>query len=89
VKNNWSEKEVIRPFIIENDLKEKIKIADYEAIRVNQRDNRLLQYLNDLFISTIRDNNEINRKSKELLHIQVHLEPPSKVAYRNLILSSL
>jgi hypothetical protein len=48
--------------------------------------NRLQHYINGVLISDVIDNDPINAKSAGLIGVQVHVGPPMKVEYRNIML---
>ena len=51
--------------------------------------NHLQHYINDVLMSDVTDEDTVNGKQKGLLGVQVHVGPPMKVQYRNLMLKQL
>jgi hypothetical protein len=48
--------------------------------------NSLKHYINGVLMSDVTDNDTVNGKSKGVLGIQVHVGPPMKVEYRNIMI---
>jgi hypothetical protein len=45
-------------------------------------------YINGALMSDVTDNDNVNRTMNGLLGVQVHVGPPMKVEYRNILLSN-
>ncbi len=71
------------------DLVKNIKPDDWNELRIVAKGNRLQHYINGVLMSEVIDNDRINRKLSGLLGVQVHVGPPMKVEYRNILLKTL
>ena len=90
VKNNaWSGLTVTGSLGSSDSLKTFIKSEDWNTFHLIVKGNRLQHYINGVLMSDVTDNDTVNGKSKGLLGVQVHVGPPMKVQYRNLMLKQL
>ncbi len=86
-KNNaWLERTVTGSLGKAEDLVAKIHAEDWNTCRIVAKGNRLQHYVNDILMSDVTDNDKVNSKSGGLLGVQVHVGPPMKVEYRNIML---
>ena len=72
-----------------DSLRTRIKSEDWNKIHLVVRGNRLQHYVNDVLMSDVTDNDKVNGKSSGLLGVQVHVGPPMKVEFRNIMLKKL
>ena len=72
-----------------DSLKTFIKAEDWNSFRLVIKGNKLQHYVNDVLMSEVTDEDAVNRKAKGLLGVQVHVGPPMKVQYRNLMIKTL
>lgn len=87
VKNNaWLERTVTGSLGSSDELKEKIKSEDWNTCRLVIKGNHLQHYINGILMSDVTDDDKVNGKSTGLLGVQVHVGPPMKVEYRNIML---
>lgn len=87
IKNNaWIQRTVAGSLGDSDSLKSKINAEDWNTCRLVIKGNRLLHYINDILMSDVTDNDSVNAKSEGLLGVQVHVGPPMKVEYRNIML---
>lgn len=87
VKNNaWTETTVTGSLGNSDSLKSKIKSEDWNECRLIVKGNRLQHYINGVLMSDVTDNDKVNGKLKGLLGVQVHVGPPMKVEYRNIMI---
>lgn len=85
VKNNaWTIREVTEKLGSQDSLRSLIGINDWNTCHIVAKGNRLQHYINGTLISDVTDNDEVNRKMKGLLGVQVHVGPPMKVEYRDI-----
>ncbi len=90
VKNNaWQYREVTGSLGDQDALKDSIRPEDWNECRLVIRGNRMLHYINGILMSDVTDKDTVNRSEKGVLGVQVHVGPPMKVAYRNIMLKSL
>jgi hypothetical protein len=90
VKNNaWQSRTVTGSVGTKDSLKTLIKAEDWNSFRLVAKGNKLQHYVNDVLMSEVTDEDTVNGKAKGLLGVQVHVGPPMKVQYRNLMLKTL
>lgn len=90
VKNNaWSGLTVTGSLGSSDSLKTFIKSEDWNTFHLIVKGNRLQHYINGVLMSDVTDEDTVNGKSKGLLGVQVHVGPPMKVQYKNLMLKQL
>lgn len=89
-KNNaWTGLKVTGSLGTSDSLKTLIKSEGWNQIRLVVKGNRLMHYINGVLMSDVTDDDPANRKLKGLLGFQVHVGPPMKVEYRNLMIKNL
>jgi len=90
VKNNaWNALTVTGSLGSPDSLKASIKNGNWNTFHLIVNGNRLLHYVNGILMSDVTDEDTVNGKMKGLLGVQVHVGPPMKVQYRNLMLKEL
>jgi hypothetical protein len=90
VKNNaWTGLTVERSLGSSDSLMTLIKNNDWNECRIVAKGNRLQHFINGVLMSDVTDNDPANRKMSGLLGVQVHVGPPMKVEYRNMMLKKL
>ena len=90
LKNNaWTNRTVTGSLGSSDSLREKIKPEDWNTCRLVIKGNRLQHFINGILMSDVTDNDTVNGKSEGLLGVQVHVGPPMKVEYRNIMLKKL
>ncbi len=86
VKNNaWTKVEVVKA-MDKDSLKNFIKSEDWNEVHLIIKGNRLQHYVNGILMSDVTDNDKVNRKMAGLIGVQVHVGPPMKVEYRNIMI---
>ena len=88
-RNAWTGLSVVGSLGSSDSLKTFIKPEDWNTFRLVVKGNHLQHYINDVLMSDVTDNDTVNGKPKGLLGVQVHVGPPMKVQYRNLMLKQL
>jgi hypothetical protein len=71
------------------DLVKSIRPDDWNELHIVAKGNRLRHYINGVLMSEVIDDDTVNRKMSGLLGVQVHVGPPMKVEYRNILLKTL
>lgn len=90
VKSNaWGDLTVTGSLGSSDSLKTFIKGEDWNTFHLIVKGNHLQHYINGVLMSDVTDNDTVNGMSKGLLGVQVHVGPPMKVQYRNLMLKTL
>ncbi|MBL7877206.1 MAG: DUF1080 domain-containing protein [Cyclobacteriaceae bacterium] len=86
VKNNaWTNVEVVKS-MDRDSLKNFIKDDAWNEVHLIIKGNRLQHYVNGILMSDVTDNDKVNRKMSGLIGVQVHVGPPMKVEYRNIMI---
>lgn len=85
-KNAWTDSEVTGSLGNSDSLQKHIKSEDWNECRIVAKGNHLQHYINGILMSDVTDNDKVNRKLKGVLGVQVHVGPPMKVEYRNLMI---
>ena len=90
VKNNaWTGLKLVEYLGNVQELKSHVKTDDWNEVHLVIKGNRLQHYVNGVLMSDVTDNDTSNRKMKGLIGVQVHVGPPMKVEYRNIMLKQL
>lgn len=85
-RNNWTNREVKGSLGTSDELKTSIKKEDWNTFHIVAKGNRLQHYINGKLMSDVTDNDTVNGMKKGLLGVQVHVGPPMKVQYKNLMI---
>lgn len=88
-RNAWTGRTVTGSLGTSDSLKTFVKTGDWNTFHIVAKGNKLQHYINDVLMSEVTDEDSVNGKSKGLLGVQVHVGPPMKVQYRNLMLKKL
>lgn len=88
-KNCWQTREVVGSLGVTDYLKSKINKEDWNQIHLIIKDNTLQHYVNGILMSEVTDNDSVNKVLKGFIGVQVHVGPPMKVEYRNIMLKHL
>lgn len=88
-KNAWLGLEVNESLGDRDSLKSFINPGEWNSFRLVINGNRLQHYINGIIMSDVTDEDTVNRTMEGLLGVQVHVGPPMKVQYRNLMLKEL
>lgn len=84
--NNWINRTVTGSLGTSDELKTSIKPEDWNNFHIIAKGNRLQHYINGKLMSDVTDNDAISGMKKGLLGVQVHVGPPMRVQYRELLL---
>jgi len=88
-KNQWvPAKETGQTGIIE-ELKSQIKSNDWNQIHIIVQGSRMRHYVNGNLMSDVTDNDKEHQQFAGLLGVQVHVGPPMRIAYRNMMIRHL
>src|SRR5690606_4987005 len=88
-KNAWLGLEVTESLGDRDSLKSLIKAEDWNSFHLVIKGNRLQHYINGVLMSDVTDEDTVNRSMEGLLGVQVHVGPPMKVQYRDILLKKL
>lgn len=87
--NAWQSREVLESLGDSDELKSKIKSEDWNEAHLIIKGNILQHYINGILMSEVIDDDSVNRSDSGYLGVQVHVGPPMKVEYRNILLKEL
>ncbi|SMD43310.1 protein of unknown function [Aquiflexum balticum DSM 16537] len=85
-RNAWKGLLVVENLGDRDSLKNLIQAEDWNSMHLIIKENVLQHFVNGVLMSEVVDNDPINRSSKGLLGVQVHVGPPMKVEFRNIFL---
>ncbi|WP_139959675.1 3-keto-disaccharide hydrolase [Flavicella sediminum] len=88
-KNCWTHRKVLQTLNDSDSLKAKIKNHDWNQLHLIIKGNRLKHYVNGVLFSDVIDKDSINRALSGKIGLQVHVGPPMKVQYRNILLKEI
>lgn len=88
-KNAWTGLTVTGSLGSADSLTALIKSEAWNTFHLIAKGNQLRHYINGVLMSEVTDNDAVNGKKKGLIGVQVHVGPPMKVQYRNLMLKEL
>jgi len=88
-KNCWQTREVVGSLGEANYLKSKINKGDWNQIHLIIKGNQMQHFVNGVLMSEVTDNDTLNKVLKGFIGVQVHVGPPMKVEYRNIMLKHL
>lgn len=88
-KNNWTNRTVTGSLGTSDELKTLVKPEDWNTFHIIAKGNRLQHYINGKLMSDVTDNDATSSMKKGLLGVQVHVGPPMKVQYRDLMLKEM
>lgn len=88
-KNNaWSNVKIIDSLGEDQELKDAINKNDWNTIRIVARGNKLQHYINDRLMSEVQDSDNENFSARGLIGFQVHVGPPMKVEYKDVLIKN-
>lgn len=85
-KNAWQQRTVTGSLGNSDSLANLIHSEDWNTCHIIAKGNHLMHYINGVLMSDVTDNDPVNRKSSGLIGVQVHVGPPMRVEYRNIML---
>src|SRR5690606_4969326 len=81
--NAWSAMQVVDSLGSAGNLKDAIRVEDWNECRLVVKGNRLQHYINGVLMSDVTDDDTSNQKMKGFIGFQIHVGPAMKVEYRN------
>ncbi len=84
--NAWKNTEVVSTLGKIDSLKTFIHDNDWNTCHIIARGNKLQHYINGVLMSEVIDEDTVNRASSGFIGMQVHVGPPMKVEFRNILL---
>ena len=85
-RNAWKGLNVIEDLGDRDELKTKIKSEDWNDIHIVAKGNVMKHYVNGVLMSEVHDEDPANFSPKGYLGVQVHVGPPMKVQYKDLMI---
>ena len=71
------------------ELQKKVLKNDWNQVHIIAKGNLLQHFTNGVLMSEVRDDDPEKRKPSGLLGVQVHVGPPMKIEYRNILVKRL
>jgi hypothetical protein len=88
-RNAWTKAIVVEEIGDRRELATHVKDEDWNAYQIIARGNHLQHFVNGVLMSDVTDNDEVNERSSGYIGVQVHVGPPMKVQYRNIMLKQI
>jgi hypothetical protein len=86
IKNNaWVNTKVMKE-LKRDSLQRFIKAEEWNELHLIIKGNRLQHYVNGVLMSDVTDNDPVNRKAQGRLGMQLHVGPPMRVEFKNILL---
>jgi hypothetical protein len=87
IENNaWKGLEIEKEIGDRSELGSLIKKGDWNTVHIIAKGNVLKHYVNGKLMSEVHDDDPKNRMSSGMMGVQVHVGPPMKVQYKNIML---
>ncbi len=87
-RNAWQSRKILESLGHMDSLKTKIK-NDWNEAHLIVKGNTMQHFINGVLMSEVIDNDSVNRSGSGKIGVQVHVGPPMKVEYRNILLKQL
>ena len=88
-RNCWQTRNVIATLGDKKQLKNHIKENDWNTMHIIVKDNLMKHFVNGILMSEIKDLDTQNKSLKGYIGVQVHVGPPMKIEYKNILLKNL
>ncbi|PWG06691.1 DUF1080 domain-containing protein [Polaribacter aquimarinus] len=88
-RNCWQTRNVVGSLGDAKELKSSIKDSDWNTMHLVVKDNRMQHFVNGVLMSDVTDLDTKNMSNKGFIGVQVHVGPPMKVEYKNILLKKL
>ncbi|WP_159951771.1 3-keto-disaccharide hydrolase [Polaribacter septentrionalilitoris] len=88
-RNCWQTRNVVASLGDKKELTSHIKDNDWNTMHIIVNNNRMQHFVNGVLMSDVTDLDTKNRSKKGFIGVQVHVGPPMKVEYKNILLKRL
>jgi hypothetical protein len=88
-RNCWQTRNVVAFLGDKNELKDSVKNNDWNTMHIIVNENHMQHYVNGVLMSDVTDLDTKNRSKKGFIGVQVHVGPPMKVEYKNILLKKI
>lgn len=88
-RNCWQTRTIVATLGDKKTLKTSIKNEDWNTMHIIVNGNRMQHFVNGVLMSDVRDLDTKNRSKKGFIGVQVHVGPPMKVEYKNILLKKI
>lgn len=88
-RNAWNGLTVVGSLGNADSLRAQVKTGDWNTFHLIVKGNHLQHYINGALMSDVTDEDPANASAKGWLGVQVHVGPPMKVQYRNIMIKQL
>lgn len=88
-RNFWQTRNVVASLGEKKELKAVVKDNDWNTMHLVVKDSLMQHYVNGVLMSEVTDLDTQNRSNKGFIGVQVHVGPPMKVEYKNIVLKKV
>ncbi|MFD2727641.1 3-keto-disaccharide hydrolase [Hyunsoonleella rubra] len=88
-KNRWQTRTVVDTLATKPELRSHIKSNDWNSVHIKVNGNIMQHYVNGVLMSEVADLDTLNRSVKGFIGVQVHVGPPMKIEYKDIMLKTL
>lgn len=88
-RNAWKGLNLVSELGNRDELGALIKKGEWNTIRIVAKGNVMQHYVNGTLMSEVLDDDAKNHRAKGLMGFQVHVGPPMKVQFKNIMLKKL
>ncbi len=81
--------ELVRELGDRAELQKKILKEEWNQAHIIAKGNLLQHYVNGVLMSEVRDEDPVKRRTNGMIGVQVHVGPPMKIEFRNILLKHL
>lgn len=87
--NAWTNVQLLDSLGTKQELRALLKSEDWNEIRIVAKGTKLEHYVNGKLISSVDDKDPIHQRLKGYIGLQVHVGPPMKVEYKDMVIKML
>lgn len=87
--NQWLPAKVISNATELDSYKAQIKPNEWNSVHIVVNGNRMQHFVNGFLMSDVTDEDKVNGRFEGLLGVQVHVGPPMKIEYKNMMIKHL
>ena len=88
-RNCWQTRNIVASLGDKKELKASVKNNDWNTMQIIVKENHMQHFVNGVLMSDVTDLDTQNRSKKGFIGVQVHVGPPMKVEYKNILLKKL
>ncbi|WP_299059453.1 DUF1080 domain-containing protein [uncultured Polaribacter sp.] len=88
-RNCWQTRNVVASLGDKTVLKASVKNNDWNTMHIIVKGNQMQHFVNSVLMSDVTDLDTKNKTNKGYIGVQVHVGPPMKVEYKNILLKKI